>query len=139
MSLRSALEDFVGTTLGSIAGIWGKLRYVAELRTQDGRYAHWGLERLHGDVAVQRALRQAHHALYLGVLRTPLRELVREAEESAAEMEVDYQTYVDELQQLSATMPPGEPSGGSEEHFRTVLEALSRLAPGRRRANPPGA
>ena len=43
MTLKSALEDLLGTTLAGVAGIAGKIEYVASLRdAASGAYSHWG-------------------------------------------------------------------------------------------------
>src|SRR5947209_5985668 len=76
MALQSALEDVLGTTLAGVAGIVGKVEYIASLRdAQSGNYAHWGLSRAYGEQATQQALAEAHRLLFLRLLRTPLRAL----------------------------------------------------------------
>ena len=46
MTLKSALEDVLGTTLAAVAGVVGKIEYVASLRDlASGAYSHWGLSR----------------------------------------------------------------------------------------------
>ena len=76
MTLKSAVEDLVGTTLAAVSGIFGKLEYISSLRDA-GRepYAHWGLARVYGEAAAQEALAEAHRLLFLRVLHTPLSEL----------------------------------------------------------------
>jgi len=76
VALRSPLEDFESTTLEAIPGLFGKLRYVAELHDGSGGYSHWGMERVHGKEPTRRAIRLAHAALLTQVLRTQLRVLV---------------------------------------------------------------
>ena len=54
MTLKSALEDLLGTTLAGVAGIVGKIEYVASLRdAASGAYSHWGLTRAYGETAAQ--------------------------------------------------------------------------------------
>ena len=48
--LKSALEDFEGSTLSAVPGLLGKLRYLARLYTR-GVYSHWGMEKVYGSGA----------------------------------------------------------------------------------------
>ena len=132
MSLLSALEDFLKTTISRVPGRWSKLVYVAGLR-QEGRYRHWGLERVHGEQAVQSALRELHYLLFLEVLRTPLAELLEDAEQSAGEQEVEPEAYVHGLGARQEALLPADLGGGSAHHFNAVLLALSCLV----QAHPP--
>ena len=59
MTLLSALEDLLTKTLGALPGLFAKLEYLASLR-EDGRYAHWGLTHVYGEVSATRALVDAH-------------------------------------------------------------------------------
>ncbi len=139
MTFLPPFEDFVLRTLGTLPSLWSKLDYVVGLRQADGRYAHWGLERTHGPVAVCEALPRAHRELFLEVLRTPLARLANDVERAASEQDLDPAAY---LAQLSARGPglfPDSRGGGCDEHFILVLDALSILAPGRPRASPPDA
>ena len=134
MTLLSTLGDFVSRTLAALPGAWGKLRYMAELREVDGRYSHWGMERIHGEAAVQRALAEAHQSVFLEVLRTPLRDLLDDAAIAASEQGVPPSGYLQDLGAAPALLPP-DLVGGSARHFNSVLLALSHLARGRSRAN----
>jgi hypothetical protein len=140
MARKTVLDDFMGLTLPAVPGAWGKLRYMASLRQEDGRYEHWGLVRLYGDGAVQRALREAHRAVFLQVLRTPLKELLRDAELSATETEMGVKPFLDELARDARLLSPEDQGGGSEAHFNSVLQALSALTSrSRKRASSPAA
>ena len=75
MTLQSALEDLKNTTLSAVQGLLARLEYLASLRHQDGSYRHWGLSRVHGDLAAQRAVEDAHRATVTGILRTPMERL----------------------------------------------------------------
>jgi len=134
MTLLSASEDVLTTTLAALPGVWGKLQYVSGLRTEEGRYHHWGLERLHGEAAVQRALGAAHRDVFLEVLRTPLAPLLQEAMLSAADRELDPVAYLSQLSARWRELLPPDPAGGVEAHFSSVLTALSKLARARSRA-----
>lgn len=140
MARKTVLDDFMGLTLPAVPGVWGKLRYIASLRQEDGRYEHWGLVRLYGDPAVQRALGEAHRGVFLQVLRTPLKELLKDAELSAAESDLGVKTFLAELRRDVTLLSPDDQGGGSEAHFNSVLEALAALtARSRKRASSPAA
>ena len=74
MTLKSAFEDVIGTTLAAVTGTIGKLDYVSRLRRREG-YSHWGLARVHGEEPAQKALAESHRLLFLKLLRTPLSDL----------------------------------------------------------------
>src|ERR1700675_1472649 len=131
MTFLSASEDFLATTLAALPGVWGKLRYLAGLRSEGGAYDHWGLSRLHGEAAVQRALGAAHRDMFLQILRTPLEPLLEEASLSAAEQELDAGSYLRGLAQDSQSLLPRDLGGGMETHVSSVLKALSELAQAR--------
>ncbi len=125
MTISSAYDDFCARTLAILAGVWQRLRYVAELRAPDGRYRHWGMARTFGDDATQRALAQAHTELFLEVLRMPLRRL---AAESPAAPFAAASSYL-----------PAELEGGTPEHFNSIVSALAALAAARQPSPTPGA
>jgi len=131
MTYLSASEDFLTTTVASLPGAWGKLHYLSELRTEDGDYDHWGLTRLHGKAAVQRALREAHREVFLEILRTPLGRLLDDASLSAADQELDALSYFSQLSARRQALLPPNLAGGLEAHFSSVLKALSKLAQAR--------
>lgn len=134
MTLLSASEDVLATTLAALPGVWGKLQYVSGLRNEDGRYHHWGLERLHGEAAVQRALGAAHRDVFLDILRTPLAPLFEKAALSAADQELDAVSYLSQLSARREALLPPDLGGGMEAHFSSILKALSKLAQARSRA-----
>ena len=131
MTFLSASEDFLATTLAALPGVWGKLQYLSGLRSEGGTYDHWGLTRLHGEAAVERALGEAHRNVFLKVLQTPLAPLLEEAALSAAEQELDAASYLRGLSQESGKLLPPDLGGGMEAHFSSVLKALSKLAQAR--------
>lgn len=139
MTLLSVGDDFVHTTLRAVPGLLGKLRYVAGLRGEDGRYTHWGLARVYGEPAAQRALAEAHLALFLQVLRAPLRELLEDVGQMAA---ADGEKPAACAERLRAGLPgllPPALGGGSARHFSSVLEGLSSLTRPKRAASHPSA
>src|SRR2546429_1724588 len=83
MTLKSALDDVLKTTLAAVSGIIGKLEYIAGLRDGNKKYTHWGLQRLHGEEATQQALAEAHRLFFLNILRAPLRMLKEDLKQSS--------------------------------------------------------
>src|ERR1700690_3234141 len=63
MTLNSALADLRATTLKAISGTLRKLQYLAGLRDAAGTYTHWGLARVHGELAATKALAEEHRSL----------------------------------------------------------------------------
>ena len=136
MTLLSVSDDFVYTTLRAVPGLLGKLRYLAGLRAEDGRYAHWGLARVYGEPAAQRALAEAHSSIFLQVLRAPMRDLLEDVRQMAAANEEDPGVCAASLRASLSALLPSELGGGSARHFSSVLEALSSLTRWERPATP---
>jgi len=127
MTLKSVAEDLQARTLQAVSGLLGKLGYLAGLRQSDGTYAHWGLTRVHGEAATQRALTEAHRGLVARILRMPLRNLVQDVEDSSGSKETAKAEFLEKLgAQPSQLMPPG-PGAGTARHLNSVLRALSSL------------
>jgi hypothetical protein len=128
MTLQSALEDLLGTTLAGVPGIVGKIDYVASLRdAQSGRYSHWGLSRAYGEQAAQQALREAHRVLFLRMLRTPLQALRDDVMVSSGALKMTAGEYMERFRRQMPSLLPQDLSGGSTRHFSSVLRALSIL------------
>ena len=128
MALQSALEDLLGTTLAGVAGIVGKIEYVASLRdAQSGAYSHWGLARAYGELATQEALAEAHRQLFLRVLHTPLRTLRDDVLLSSGALHMTAGEYMEQFQSRMPALLPQDLGGGSARHFSSVLHALSIL------------
>ena len=128
MTLKSALEDLLGTTLAGVAGIAGKIEYVASLRdAASGAYSHWGLTRAYGESAAQHALAEAHRLLFLRLLRTPLRILRDDVVVSSGALQMTAGEYVESLRSRVPALLPADLGGGSARHFSSVLQALSIL------------
>ncbi len=121
----------------AVAGVLGKLEYVAGLRHAKGRYEHWGLARTHGEVQAQQALAETHRSLLARVLRTPLRYLVEDIEVSSQSKGVPPASYLEDLKGGHSDLLPSEPGAGSARHFSSVLHALLSLIKSRRGAIPP--
>lgn len=127
MPLRSALEDLRDTTLRRVSGLLARLEYLSHLRTKDGGYSHWGLTRVHGEAAAGEALAQAHQAATAGVLRTPLRRVLQDAEVSSEAKGISAGAYTEELQKRGEELLPPIPGAGSARHLKSVLRVLSYL------------
>lgn len=135
MTLKSAFEDVIGTTLAAVNTTLGKLDYVARLRSRPGEtYAHWGLARVHGEAPTQKALAESHRLLFLKVLRTPLRDLRQDMEVASEEREITPEQYAARLVAHGGELLPVDSGGGSVRHFSSVLQALCSLTKNRRHA-----
>jgi hypothetical protein len=129
MTLKSAIEDVIGTTLAAVSGVLGKLEYLSRLRRAKGNpYTHWGLGRAYGEAAAQEALAEAHRLLFLRVLQTPLKELQNDVEISSEASQMKPEEYVENLRGDSTILLPQDLGGGSARHFSSVLHALLSLA-----------
>jgi hypothetical protein len=129
MTLKSALEDLLGTTLAGVAGALGKIEYVASLRdSESGAYSHWGLSRAYGEQAAQQAFAEAHRLLFLRLLRTPLRTLRDDVAVSSGMLQMTAGEYMESLRSHLPALLPQDLGGGSARHFSSVLHALSILA-----------
>ena len=134
MTLKSALQDVKETTLTAVAGLLGKLSYLASLRRHDGAYEHWGIALVHGEESSERALKTAHSEILNSVLRTPLPEMEEDLRESSQGSGVTEGAYVDAMRGQFAELLPGERKDSpAATHLNSVLVALSGLQkhPGR--------
>ena len=139
MVLVSAFEDLLNRTLAAIPGLLGRLEYLSSLKVE-GRYGHWGLSRIYGERAAQRALADAHKMLLGEVLRTPLEMLVEDSESSCAAQGRETATYLQELQNRHTNLlPDGNSGAATTRHFSSVLCALSALTRVQRLATHPNA
>jgi hypothetical protein len=138
MTLLSALDDFLETTLAALPGLLTKIEYLSGLRA-DGDYAHWGMARVHGEQAARQAVAQAHSMVIAEILRAPLRKLMEDAEATSTAKEQDASEYLESLCRQPAVLLPERVGGGSTRHFSSVLHALSALARNQQRATRPSA
>src|SRR5438132_14255243 len=82
MTLLSALDDLLVTTLAAVPGLLTKLEYLSGLRGMGG-YSHWGMVRVHGEEATREALAEAHGMVISEILRMPLSKLMEDAQASS--------------------------------------------------------
>ncbi len=137
MNFQSPFDDFVLNSLAAIAGLLGKLEYVAGLRQGDGSYCHWGLARVHGENAAHQAAREAHRVLFFKVLTTPLPHLLDDAAHSQPDLSLGVNDYLEYLSQRLPMLTPAGAGEGPILHFNSVLHAVSALARAQNRTNPP--
>jgi hypothetical protein len=126
MTLNSALEDLRATTLKAISGTLRKLQYLAGLQDAAGTYTHWGLARVHGELAATKALAEAHRSLVSTVLSTPIEGLIADVERCSELAGLPPQEFVEQLARGPSLLPP-EPGAGAAQHLSSVLHALSSL------------
>jgi hypothetical protein len=138
--LRSALEDFEGSTLKAVPGLLGKLRYLALLhKGGGGEYSHWGLEKIYGRGPAEKAIRLSHTSLVARILKTPLRDLVEDLERSAANAQTTNSELLLNLATPIRNAIPAQSLRTSEKHLRLVLQTLSALVQNRAPATRPDA
>jgi hypothetical protein len=135
MTLKSALQDVRETTLAAVTGLLGKLRYLASLRQEQGRYRHWGMSLIHGADSSECALQAAHAEVVADVLRTPLASLVEDLHESSQNSGVAADAYVEQMRSGFDDLLPGERKDApAASHLNSVLVALSALEKSQGRA-----
>jgi hypothetical protein len=127
LTLRSAFEDVQEATLRALSGMLERLRYLSTLRDAQGGYEHWGLSRVHGEMAAQKALGEAHRSTVSRVLATPVRRLIDDVVQSSRAAGVSPSQYVEELRDHGDRLMPADPGAGSVRHLSAVLRALSSL------------
>lgn len=137
MTFQSPFDDFVLNSLTAIAGLLGKLDYVAGLRREDGSYCHWGLARVHGESAAHQAASEAHRLLFSQVLTTPLAHLLDDVAQSQPDLSLGVNDYLEYLARRLPVLTPAGAGEGPFLHFNSVLHAVSALARARSRASPP--
>jgi hypothetical protein len=135
MAILSAHEDLQVTTLKVIRGFLRRLEYVAQLRDKEGNCSHWGLVRVYGEIASNRALTEAHGQELSRVLSTPIRELEADLCVSSQHAGISAHEYLERLSATSAELLPPTPGAGSGRHLSSVLHALSSLEKARKSAS----
>lgn len=123
MLLRE-IEDFKRYTLQALPTLVEKLAYVSSLLSEEGRYVHWGLTRIFGDVKAQKAIRAVHSDLALELVRIPVRSLYGEYD-AAAQRTQQPQLLKPELFVLKA---PVSDDGLLSAHLLLIQESLAAVA-----------
>lgn len=127
MALKSAYDDLRQRTLGKIEGMWRRLTYVAERRSPEGGYRHWGFERAHGNATAHQAFARAHQSLIGTILRTRLRLLQEDLTASSEAEGVSPASYASRLATGLYRLLPSGCSKVTELHLLSVVETLSVL------------
>ena len=127
MAVNSAYEDLRERTLGRIAGMWGKLTYLADRRSADGSYQHWGFERAHGTAIAQDTFDRVHRSVIETILQTRLRALREDLEQTSAAGGTSPVSYVSKLSGgMRRLLPSGCPKV-TEIHLTSILKILAIL------------
>ncbi len=124
MKLLSAYEDFVQTTLSQIPNVLDRLRFIARMRKGE-QYEHWGLAKVFGKEAAQRAISDSHADTFEQTLTTPIPKLDVETESSQQNSSLS-----------NRQMLPADLRGGSRRHLNWILRVVYLLGRSRRCANP---
>ena len=127
MGLKSAYDDLRDRTLRRVEGLWGKLTYVADSRSPEGRYEHWGFERAYGPDTTQTTFAEAHRSLLDSLLRTRIGRLQEDLELSSGVAGTSPASYVSNLSAGLRRLLPAECSRATELHLTSVLKTLSCL------------
>ncbi|MBV9087135.1 MAG: hypothetical protein JO187_13255 [Acidobacteria bacterium] len=127
MRLFSSYDDVCRTTLASVRGVFGRLDYLSGLRDETGRYQHWGVARVYGEEAAQQAFAEAHRAVFLQLLRMPLRDLLKDLPEAEAARVQGVRAFLENVKSRSEQVVPPDLGGGSVRHFSSVIDSLIAL------------
>src|ERR1700690_353616 len=127
MVLKSAYDDLRQRTLSKIEGMWRKLTYVAERRSMEGGYQHWGFERTHGTTTAHHTFARVHQSLVGTILRTRLRLLQEDLLQSSQAEGLSPASYASKLAAGLYRLLPSGCSKATEVHLVSVVETLSVL------------
>src|ERR1700741_1906346 len=127
MAVKSAYADLCSTTLARVKGTWGKLSYVADRRSSEGCYEHWGFERTHATAQAQDAFQRVHRSLIEPILCTGLSLLREDLQESSAAEGIMPSSYVSRLCSEADRLLPPDCSKMTESHLIWLLKTLSLL------------
>src|ERR1700687_6049727 len=135
MTLKSPLDDLRETTLAAISGCLAKLAYLGSLH-REGGYQHWGMSRVHGEKASDRALKTAHAEVLSAVLRTPISALEEDLQESSQVSKQPAGAYLEGMRGRFKQLLASPQDTVAASHLNSVLVALSSLQANRPRATP---
>ncbi len=125
MKFLSASDSFVERTLTALPAPLARLAYLGRLRAGSG-YEHWGMSNEYGADAANQAIAEAHHEIWMQILRTPVHSLVEQLREmSPAAGTAD---LVRQWQHEVSRLVPADIRGGTRRHFNSILLALSLLS-----------
>lgn len=133
----SPFEDFSQRSLQHLQGLWRRASYLAGLRSRDGGYEHWGLNRSYGKEAADQVLGEAHSEVYVQLLRRPISELMQDLEISAADAGMSVDQLLAALSNDKKKMVPSALAGGAPGHFNSVVLIACALRSAQRAATRP--
>jgi hypothetical protein len=128
MTLTSALEDLRSTTLKAVAGGLRRLEYLSGLKDAAGNYSHWGLAKVHGELAAAKALAEEHRVVTSNLLAMPMSFLLEDLDQSSQQAGIPALVYLEHLLARGVGLLPAEPSAGYAPHLSSALHALWCLA-----------
>jgi hypothetical protein len=135
----SPFEDFRLRSLDRLQGLWRRVLYLSSLRSAEGEYDHWGMRRTYGRELANDVLGQAHSNVYIHLLRTPLSELMRDAESCAEETGNSIEKVLQLANHDKDKLIPSRLIGGAPRHFSSVVLAVCALRSAQRASTRPGA
>jgi hypothetical protein len=128
MTLTSALEDLRSTTLKAVAGGLRRLEYLSGLKDAAGNYSHWGLAKVHGELAAAKALAEEHRVVTSNLLAMPMSFLLEDLDQSSQQAGMPALAYLERLRARGMELLPAESSVGYARHLSSALHALWCLA-----------
>ena len=132
MTFLSAKDDFRKNTLAALPNSLKRLDYLAQLRENAGEFSHWGMEREHGKEAACEAMREAFNHLLTEVLRIPVAQLWKDAQELDAEETARLGHLGERLKRLITKEELRLLPRTKQLHLRSVLAALQELSRSRK-------
>jgi hypothetical protein len=124
---RNATEDLWKHTLSQIPTIFGRLAYLASLRSPNsGVYKHHGMTALFGRDESQRALRGSHDRVFLEWINLPLDQKSAELNRYLDEQEEPAAMVIDHWQRsrMYETLAPASARPPERQLFYSDLGAL---------------
>lgn len=118
---KTVTDRLYENALMLLPGPLTRLKYIADLRTPDGQYCHWGLATMYGEVEIQLGLAEAHRRILSDVLSAPFSDL--ETETRASGLSDAGIHFLSE--KFNLLMP--QASDESVKHLKLVLFVLSCL------------
>lgn len=117
-----AIEDFKQRTLVALPTLLEKLAYICSLQTPHGTYSHWGMIRTFGHEPAQQALYTAHLEASRELVRSPLREIYCDYQQSLLRSKA----FSPESLVLNAPLSAAEPLLSA--HLRLLRDSVQAVA-----------
>jgi hypothetical protein len=127
---RGAVHDVWRNTLSQIPSNFGRLIYLASLRSFDtGRYEHHGLSLIFGDAEADRALRRTHIEIFEKWKASNLQEQKADIDLYLSSLGESRKQVVESWAHVKpyANLVPATASAAEREHFRSDFVALLSL------------